>query len=246
MGGVIEEITFYEDRIVCFLDILGFKNHIEDTVTGDGEDNSSEIKKLYEALNITGIISRMYQSIKWESTQFSDSIVISFPANDETFTKLLETIMWIQIEFILKGLICRGSITEGKLIHKPKLLFGPAFIDAYELESEKAKYPRIILSENMKTRIDNDKECLLAEDADGVSYINYIKHDAIVSNGYEVRLEEYYPKLHKMISDGLESTDQKVRAKYEWLMKKFNLEKRNQKESEHLGRNYSESLPYFE
>ena len=38
----------YEDRVVCFLDILGFADLIRDTIRQDGSDDEDRIK------NITG------------------------------------------------------------------------------------------------------------------------------------------------------------------------------------------------
>ncbi len=40
----------YEDRIMCFIDILGFKKHIIETDTKDIEVNSRNIKNLVCAI----------------------------------------------------------------------------------------------------------------------------------------------------------------------------------------------------
>ena len=48
-----------------------------------------------------------------------------------------------------KGVLLRGSIVCGKVIHTEKKLFGPAFIKAYEMERTRAIFPRIIIDKNV-------------------------------------------------------------------------------------------------
>jgi hypothetical protein len=43
------------------------------------------------------------------------------------------------------GLLIRGAITIGDIVHDDSIVFGPALNRAYELESQQAIYPRIIL-----------------------------------------------------------------------------------------------------
>ena len=139
----------YEDRVVCFLDILGFADHIRDTIRKDGSDHEDHIKNIADAFEIVRYlldIDKPEEREGKEVTQFSDSIVISFPIDEESgvFNALLE-ILWVQINLVLRGMLCRGAVTKGKLIHTEKMLYGPAFINAYRLESNAALYPRVIL-----------------------------------------------------------------------------------------------------
>ena len=46
-----------------------------------------------------------------------------------------------------KGILLRGGITVGQLCHKDNIVYGPAMVEAYELESKSAIYPRVIVSE---------------------------------------------------------------------------------------------------
>ena len=73
----------YENRIVLFLDILGFKKIIEETEI-KGQENVDQtsflietIKEMKEAVNLTST-----ETTK-NVTQFSDSIVVSFAENDQ-------------------------------------------------------------------------------------------------------------------------------------------------------------------
>ena len=141
----------YQDRIVCFLDILGFRALISQTLNADGSDSPEKIGHLSEVLNVIRElldIDRPRDRPPAEITQFSDSIVISFLSGEKSgvFDSLL-SILWVQINLVLKGILCRGGITRGRLIHTPTQLFGPAMVDAYALESRAALYPRVILDE---------------------------------------------------------------------------------------------------
>jgi len=82
-------------------------------------------------------------------TQFSDSFVLSCPAeNQHSCSYLLQAVYLIHLMcFESLGMMVRGGITLGKLIHEENgALFGPAMNEAYELESKSAIYPRVIIS----------------------------------------------------------------------------------------------------
>lgn len=141
----------YEERYIAFIDILGFKNIVQNT-----SSDSVELERLNNALNyILKLKKENYKEpygnnwMGMEFTMFSDSIVISYPANGHgnAFYILLE-IALICIEILNKGYIFRGGITVGSLVHKGDICFGPAMNCAVDLE-KKAKYPRIIIEKQV-------------------------------------------------------------------------------------------------
>ena len=143
-AALVTSIVKYEDRITCFLDLLGFKNHIAASTYADGTDSIEKISALAAAFNSMRQIldtDRPDSRLGNEVTQFSDSVVISFQAatNSGVFDVLLH-IMWVQASLVFHGILCRGGIARGKLVHTSTLLFGPALLDAYALESQAALY----------------------------------------------------------------------------------------------------------
>src|SRR5712672_2824370 len=44
------------------------------------------------------------------------------------------------------GLLTRGAVAKGKLHHDNPVMFGPAFLEAYHIETTIAKYPQVVLS----------------------------------------------------------------------------------------------------
>lgn len=172
----------YENKLTCFIDILGFKSAIKQAET------QVEVREaLYNTLNyLTSdeLLNTVYKNIpcldvdkKWNPyhevckgnliedlredypiaiTQFSDSFVLSCPANNHaTCAMLLECIYLIHLLYYQRlGMMVRGGISLGNLIHEDSgALFGPAMNNAYELESKSAIYPRVIISPEAYTHL---------------------------------------------------------------------------------------------
>lgn len=131
-------------RMVCFYDLLGWKKKIQ--WAGQDEDR---IALLYDITNLFKHFSDGFEkggTAKRQMSTFSDNVVISQQAKDpENF---LVRIALTQVTAALSGFWIRGAVTIGHITHNERVVFGPALVRAYELESQKAIYPRIILDPN--------------------------------------------------------------------------------------------------
>lgn len=166
----MEKIIKYEDRIVAFIDILGFKEIIKDSERDNTQIGS--IYKTLEYLKALGISNNwttdilayeecaQYKGIetfevknKLNSTAFSDSIVVSIKVEEninEMASALIVNLAYVGAELMQQGILIRGGITVGKLIHSENgIVLGQGLIDAFTLETKSAKYPRIILSDKL-------------------------------------------------------------------------------------------------
>ena len=228
----------YTDRIVCFLDVLGFREHIRNTVNRDGSDNVDLISLIVEAFGVAGEIFDIDKQPMFSPkriTQFSDSIVISFPADKEAglFHALAE-IRWVLLNFAQRGMLCRGAISRGKLMHDEAVLFGPAMVDAYTLETKAANYPRVILDQTIVDAgmaaharhhgPEDERESimgLLTRDGDGLLYVDYITK---VQGEFDDPKQHpvYLSKLAKFVLQGIQNHDPSIRVKYSWLREKLN------------------------
>lgn len=85
------------------------------------------------------------RGFKTQITSFSDNVIISEPVEGPNFHLLLFRLGYMQVIASWSGLLIRGAITIGDLVHDDLVVFGPALNRAYELESQRAIYPRIIL-----------------------------------------------------------------------------------------------------
>ena len=218
----------YENRIVIFIDILGFKRIVKNSV----QDESRNIPIIKNALTYVktkfGRQRKYFKSL--QVTQFSDSIFISFTYGETGCAlSLLQQICKTQRGLLMKGFLCRGGISYGKAIHTGKYMFGPAVNSAYMLESNVAVYPRIVIDveaikllhefpdEIFKRYEDvNSKyvdHCLL-KDGDGFFYVDYL----------EIQREDkdFTHILLKTINEGLKNQDSKIVSKYMWLKEKYN------------------------
>jgi hypothetical protein len=233
----------YEERVLAFIDILGFSNTIKKTVDNGIEDEIFTRK-------INNLIENIQWHLNYEKNhfgeniikskivnQFSDSIIISYLMNEESgiFDILLD-ILYLCAAVIQKGFLLRGAIVCDKLFHTENKIFGPALVKAYEMESKLAIYPRIILDDNIikiaelyHNRI-HDPEMereyvkqLILKDFDGLYFINIF--DAIESEldaGIE-EMPEYFESLKKIIVSMDTQNNFSIKSKYLWLKEKYNI-----------------------
>lgn len=105
--------------------------------------------KTCEQIYGSELLSKVDQSYRLVATQFSDSFVISAPAdNPGACDLLLRAIQIVHFQFFFSiGMLMRGGIALGDVVHeRGGALFGPAMIEAYELESKHAIYSRVVVS----------------------------------------------------------------------------------------------------
>lgn len=234
MKEVSERTTSYENKIVCFIDILGFSGLIKSTTSDDNEKAQKSLNNVCQALLFLWECLNSIAIHNITTTQFSDSIVISFPWHKEDWHMLavFKTIKHIQIVLLYKyDLLLRGGIVIGEVIHTDKILIGPAMINAYALESKCANSPRIVLDPKVVYRfnilknnakkanfIESDK--IIHKDLDDTSYIDYfnVDEDELFENEKEKEL--YFSKLCQIIADNVGSSDMSIRMKYLWMRNK--------------------------
>lgn len=104
----------YEDRIVAFVDILGFKNKINASVT-----SPIELEKIYRALSriyrlktenySSGFLNQKESGV--EVSTFSDSAVISYPAVGDNLFYLIMELIWLQLDLAQADVLLRGGLT---------------------------------------------------------------------------------------------------------------------------------------
>jgi len=236
----------YEDRIVCFMDILAFKQLIKSTVIDDKEicSRTELIKSLFQ--KIISELENEGLKVKLENytsddvvkvTHFSDSIVLSVSLREESsLFNTLNALQFFLIELLKYEIFIRGAITIGKIYHDGNTVFGPALNQSYFLEHRIAKYPRVIISldtidfylKNCQMRHDLDSEKdylfnLLSFDKDGYGYIDYLNVDFTQFDSDYDGIS-YMRYLRSLIIKNIKEHDleEGVRKKNCWLIQKFN------------------------
>lgn len=92
----------YSDRLVCFIDILGFRNMVDKTVGDDGADQNELITEIKDIFKVGQYFIKPDEDDELNAdvrvTWFSDSIVLSFDYTSESqiFHRLL-SLQWMLI-----------------------------------------------------------------------------------------------------------------------------------------------------
>lgn len=239
-------ISDYEDRFCLFLDILGFKEIIDASVfetNKRGKPQASEVffglKKIASTLNykqgISGKSGEVLPSSR-KVTQFSDSVVVSYLSDEVgSLANMLYDVLHLQLELINRNMLIRGAISRGKLYHSEDFVFGPALVEAAELE-KLAMYPRVIVDREI---LQNDgivdpgfsspskpahrtAESLVARDLDGLYFVDYF---AVYPEDFDDDwgdLGHYLLKLRDVVKGLSQKKQLSVRMKHSWLRQKFN------------------------
>jgi hypothetical protein len=222
----------YEERLILFIDFLGFKGIVGKTVS-----DSTALWQLIEALNEIGKIGDMPAAASQRITQFSDSVVLSYAVNEESgaFWMINEIALTV-ISLVFRGYLLRGALTIGQLYHEDQHVVGPAMVAAVEMESKVACFPRVIVDpavvqlarrHRREGHSPSEEEQyvrnFISEDKDGLLFIDYVSWNSVVAvAGAEDRdYPEYLGRLSSMIGTGLAHTDVRVVEKYLWLHPRY-------------------------
>lgn len=233
----------YENRIIAYIDILGFKNEIEKKTINPSskKENNKESKRIYDFISVVHkdfVKRNISHDSSYKVSQFSDSLVFSYSASEKAAVFwILMGLLYLHLDAINHGLLIRGAVTFGKLVHDDNHLFGPAMDEVYKMESECAIFPRIIVDKdliglasknpNSSNSPDDEKrfiENLLKQDFDGFLYIDYFFkgcEEIIASEDYHV-LPEFISKLSSLIKNNESNKDLRIMQKYNWLKQRFN------------------------
>jgi hypothetical protein len=249
--------TQYERRIVAFIDILGFKEIVKTS-----EFDNSKIELLYTALNFLKNweipknwnlkfieieedaqkkgVENFDISGKTNTTTFSDSIVVSVKVENnvnEMTSTLISNLAFIGAYLFEKGILFRGALTIGNIIHEENgIVFGQALIDAYQLETKSAKYPRIILSDKLIKELNYPLDTkrnrypyhqYINRFNDGCVGFHQMIYYQVIENWSEMSskaLKQSLDKVRENIIKGLDNSfeNPEVYEKYNWLKKQDN------------------------
>jgi len=229
----VHDLNPYEKRYVVFIDILGFTRYVERSVT-----DSKLYGKIQDSITMFDKIKQAYQEQSKKNNDdvristFSDSLVISFPESAHP-KNIIISLNWIHNLFSqTMDFLLRGGLTYGLIFHSDNRVFGPAFIRAYELESDIAKNPRIIIDTNITRSEINNKTTLgtlleamdvcKKDDDEEFSYCNFIQ--GIHPQDLEHMINSKHEQFVKIKNDlDLESEIGKnIVSKWSWFIDKLN------------------------
>jgi hypothetical protein len=185
----------YEEQFTAFLDFLGFSeisSQADDATRLSVLDLLQSLSELRGEFDLKSTVEEGNKRslIKPAISTFSDHIVISFPVQrirDEldSSERIAANLIMLQFNRLLTGIaaaalrigfLVRGGATIGKLYHARGVVFGEALVDAFQIESRTAIYPRVVLSNKITSRSEwMDQPTDIAKCADGLYHFDYFK-----------------------------------------------------------------------
>jgi hypothetical protein len=233
--------------IVVYIDIMGFSQFVIDNPLQKSIDmlemfnKTAGVGKKILAVFDRDIKTRedVYKNITY--SLLSDSIILSvkYFDDDDTFDLklhlLLQYLAHFQSEMFEKNLPLRGGIAVGQFYYKDNIMVGNALVKAVGLE-KCAKFPRILLDDEICKRLTKRTEYLVSKDDDGFTYLDIFKfykssREAFYDFRYnkdnpdQIRVKESYDKflsnVLKYITRSLEEDNFRIRDKQRWVIKKF-------------------------
>lgn len=177
MSGAVYKTT---PHIVAFIDILGATNAILKQADGS-------LKVIHTIYKNAAMVFPMFHEPGLERPKvkiFSDNIVVALPYDasqqraDALFAVAVMSAM-LQVSFLVRGWLIRGGIASGDFFMDDVMVWGPALVRAYELESRVAYFPRVVIEPDLAkvcdlehilqhTRDINSHGYAFGKDADGM------------------------------------------------------------------------------
>jgi hypothetical protein len=182
----------FENRIVVFIDILGFGGLVEEAAKNPNGTASDRLENALEIIQNLAIKTSKERSLKTSDERsllwnvdpsiqiFSDSVILSISPSPSELKNLFLELSRLFVRLMIQGVWIRGGISYGKFSVLRRKPCGPAVNSAYQIESKVAGFPRLALSATMVDfcRI-NDRDILesayVQRDEDGVYAVSPLK-----------------------------------------------------------------------
>jgi hypothetical protein len=169
-------VPAYQDRMTAFVDILGFSDLIAHSRESRSAFDTvflslREVLRTRPPWDDPGLRDQLFETGRKEAARlgrqlsreehdkilnhlsscdrafaFSDNVVRSSPANWAGAVSVTFSMVTLALRLLAQGVFVRGGVALGQLCHDDSMVFGPALIEAYRIQQELARYPRIVLS----------------------------------------------------------------------------------------------------
>lgn len=215
--------------VLAFIDILGFRSLVQGAFAEDSEDRETlaTLAKVLRFLTAKAKEERERLSPVsnyFQTTAFSDTIVISDEDTDDGYDRVADSAASVAASLLWRGHLCRGGIARGSLIHTQDVLLGPALIEAYDIEQKAAVFPRIVVAESL-TGIPPKSKWKLRREADGLAFIDVFHRMSKTKwNDHPTRdgLLKVRNAIEKQLRDAGNSKRLDILSKYRWIAYQFN------------------------
>ena len=209
-----DSYKIYEQRVIAYVDILGWKEAcktesdkltaatraIDDTAIRYCRFNKDKVR------NIDNIVMNpIYEECQFGA--FSDNFAVSMPA--KSGYRIIDAAAEVCRKLLHIGFLTRGGITIGKLHHVDNVIFGPALVDAVQLEKE-ATYPRLVCSPELIDHLETSRKVCEVDhvivDHLGRKIANLFECVGFLKTGQPLDHRQIYeiPVIEKIIEDKIQ------------------------------------------
>jgi hypothetical protein len=167
------DAKIYESRWLLYVDILGWREliaagvdprllEIVERIHRVAEGSNENVRQHYIARDgkyeewapgIAGKVKVNPLFLQHQFGAFSDHFVFSMPATYGAW--FLNSASKLVIDLLHSGVLTRGAAVIGDLYHRDNVIFGPALVEAAEIEAREGIFPRILLSPAVIKELDN-------------------------------------------------------------------------------------------
>lgn len=246
-----------ERRIVAYVDILGFRAHVS-SIFNDQKPNFALYVTLRRVLALISghAISSSDPFIGRPTARgsaFSDCIAISDEPSEIGSTNVAWRVALLSAWLLSDGILCRGGIAIGRTLHDQTTILGEGLVQAVELESRIATYPRVVLSEEV-ARLATCWQPLarVQRDTDGLAFLDpfYMLKKAPRPEDFShflrepaewdhARFQQVAWHLSRLVAESKQAGAPRadVLAKQQWLLNRLDIAAR-----EYLGSSVEELL----
>lgn len=237
----------YEDRTIAFIDLLGWKHLIRESM--EDTELTKDLGIALYANQVMGDSARQMREIipdhphvrDLHITQFSDSVIVSQRTESledahRPDRQFADTLSWLSFLLQKKGIFVRGAIVRGRLVHRESMVFGPALVEAYKAEVEQAHWPRVILSTQLAEEWPSMSMSEAASasssrsrinwlrDADGKVFFDFLAPEMLTRHPRNPGYREYLCNYRDGIARRLRQNRDRAAVvdKYLWLIRYYN------------------------
>jgi hypothetical protein len=237
----------YRTALVTYIDLLGFSDLIQDS-----RANPSTVQKVLaiakivkEEFSAGGRVHRDAEGRKeriFSSFNFSDLTVrcTVMPDGSNVGDFVNWELFYVgekQLALAQQGVLVRGGLCIDQIFvdNEAKIVFGPALVKAYKLESEFAVYPRIVVDRDVIWATERPDSTLLwreyvQQGEDGAHFLDYLFGTFMRDHDFRDRSEfdptaclaAHRDMIESFIEHEIPKKSERTKQKYSWLARYHN------------------------
>jgi hypothetical protein len=155
---------------------------------------------------------------------------MSAVGTSEGLDAMLYALEALTLDLLTEGYFARGALIKGQLHHDDKMLFGPALVEAYRLETEVVSYPRIMVSSDVLRTLKGwkgkDYKPFLRFADDGPCYLHVLRRleEIRTTENPDAKIVERFTQIQRMVQKRFRQSIDEPRhfRKVQWFARYWN------------------------